>query len=326
MSMSVVGVDIAKASFDVALPLVTPGKYKTRAKLPNSPEGFTQFRDWLLQHAPEAAVCMEATSVYHDALATFLHQQEVTVFVVNPAQIHAYGKSELSRTKSDRTDAKLIARFAMAQAHAARPLLPWQPPTPAQRKLRALAHRLDDLERMRQMESNRLGTADAAVISSIQQLITTLQQQIDDLRRDIDNHIDSDPDLRRDRDLLQSIPGIGPVLSTYLLACAGGLRAYRDPDKLAAYVGLNPAVRESGKWKGKTTISKLGHALLRAKLYWPAVTASRHNPPIKRLVDRLVARGKPRMLAITAAMRKLLHIAWGVVRSGKPSDPNIALA
>ncbi len=85
-------------------------------------------------------------------------------------------------------------------------------------------------------------------------------------------------------------------------------------------------MRESGKWKGKTTISKLGHALLRAKLYWPAVTASRHNPPIKRLVDRLVARGKPRMLAITAAMRKLLHIAWGVVRSGKPFDPNIALA
>jgi transposase len=326
MTAAVVGVDIAKATFDVALPLEGKSKYQTRSKMPNDPRGFEQMANWLARHAPAGAVCMEATGIYHEALATFLVTQGYTVYVVNPAQVAFFAKSELSRTKTDRTDAKLIARFAAHRQLSDKPLRAWQPPTPAQRKLRALVYRLDELTAMRQMEFNRRESADATVHASIDEVVATLDEQIKVLRRQIDDHIQGDPPLQRDDELLRSIPGIAQTTSAWLLASGGDLRRFDHPGKLAAFAGLNPTTRESGTWKGRRCLSKIGHATLRAKLYMPAVVAQRYNPSIKALVDRLLAKGKPRPLALGAAMRKLLHIAWGVIRSGKPFDPAIALA
>lgn len=326
MTEPMVGIDVAKATFDVATPLESKGKYRTKGKLPNTPAGFDMLGDWMDRHAPGAAVCMEATGVYHEALATFLVERGVTVYVANPAQVAAYAKSELSRTKTDRTDAKLISRFAMAQLQVGASLRPWVPPTPAQRKLRALVHRLNDLEGMRQMERNRLDVSDRAVHGSIADVMETLDAQIAELKKEINNPIDSDPGLRRDAGLLASIPGIGELTAAFVLGCAGDLRRFDDPRKLDAFAGMNPAIRESGKWAGQSRLSKLGHALLRAKLYMPAMTAIRHNVAVRALFDRLVARGKPPKLALGAAMRKLLHIAWGVIRSGKLFDPKTALA
>jgi transposase len=318
----IVGVDVAKATFDIALPLDKPGKFQTRSKLPNDPKGFAELKAWLDKHAPSAALCMEATGIYHEALATFLYEQGFTVYVVNPYQIAHFAKSELLRTKTDRTDAKLIARFA-----ASRPdLRPWQPLSPAQRTLRAYVYRLEDLMQMKQMEENRLDVANPLVVDSIQRHLADLSGQIAEVRRLIDDHIDSDPDLKGDRHLLESIPGIGPRVSSILLACVGDLRHFDDPGKLTAFVGLNSFLRESGKWKGSRAIAKLGSALVRAKMYMSAVTAMTHNPLIRAFVQRLRARGKPYLVAIVAAMRKLLHIAWGVVRSGRPFDARIGVA
>jgi len=325
MTDRVVGIDVAKGSFDIAVELDPKGKYRTKAKLPNTPAGFAQLADWMAKHAPGAAVCMEATGVYHEDLATFLIKQGVTVYVVNPAQVTAYGKSELSRTKTDRTDAKLITRFALAQLRG-KGLRPWVPLTPAQRKLRALVRRLDDLEGMCQMEHNRRDVADDTVRSSIDDVIGTLETQIDAVKKEISDHIDSDPDLKRDNILLTSIPGIGELTSAFLLGCAGDLRRFDNPGKLDAFVGLNPAIRQSGQWAGQSRLSKLGHALLRAKLYMPALTAARYNVAVRALVDRLAARGKTGKLAIGAAMRKLLHIAWGVIHSGQKFSAETALA
>jgi len=321
-----VGVDIAKKTFDAALPLDGPGKYRTKARLANDPAAFPVFFEWLRKHAPGSPVFMEATGVYHEALAIALVQEGFEVHVMNPAQIAAYAKSELSRTKSDRTDAKLIARFGVAQMQLARPLQPWVPPTPAQRRLRALVYRLNDLEGMRQMEANRLDVSDASVVASIERVIAALDAQIKVVRKDIDNHIDSDPDLRRDRDLLVSIPGIADTTAAYLLGCLGDLRRFAEPGKLDAFVGMNPAIRESGRWKGKTMLSRLGSSLLRGKLFMPAMVAVRHCARLRAFYERLTARGKPKKVALAAAMRKLLHIAWGVVRSGRPFDPNLAIA
>lgn len=326
MIEKVVGIDVAKASFDVAVPLDTKGKYRTKARLANHAAGFAMLGGWLDEHAPRAAVCMEATGVYHEALATFLVKRGVTVYVANPAQVAAFAKSELSRTKTDHTDAKLIARFAMAQLDVGTTLRPWVPPTPAQRKLRALVHRLDDLEDMRQMEHNRLDVCDPAVRRSIAHVITTFDAQIKALRKAIHDHIDSDPGLKHDARLLDSIPGIGELTAAFLIGCAGDLRRFDNPRKLDAFAGMNPAIRQSGRWVGHTRLSKLGPALLRAKIYLPTVTATRYNAAVHALYGRLVARGKPHLVALAAAMRKLLHIAWGVIHSGKPFDPKIALA
>lgn len=323
--MSVVGVDIAKATFDVALPLDN-GKYRTRSKFANTLQGHAELMAWLTTHAPQAAVAMEATGTYHERLAEALVQRGVEVFVINPAQIAAYAKSELSRTKTDRTDAKLIARFCLAQQATQRPLRGFVPLSPAQRRLRALVQRREDLLEMRQMERNRREEADASVHASIDLLLKTLDEQIAAAEKAIRQHINNDPDLRQRRDLIESIPGIAGTTSAWLMACVGDTRQFTDVRQLVAFVGLNPRLRESGTWKGYTRISKAGSPQLRAKLYLPAVVAGQHNPVIRAFYDSLIRRGKPTMVAVVAAMRKLLHVVWGVLRSGKPFDPTIALA
>jgi transposase len=321
-----VGVDVAKATFDVAVALDQAGKFRTRAKLVNAIGGFTEFAVWLEKHAPGAAVCMEATGKYHEALATFLFEQGKTVYVVNPAQVKYFAQSQLARTKTDRTDAKLIARFARAQMGSDKPLRPWCPPTPAQRTLRALVERLEDLKAMAQIESNRLDVADASVQPSVEATLGELKRQIKALEKRIDDHIDSNPDLRRDADLVDSIDGIGPTTSAFLLALLGDVRRFKRPGQLVAFVGMNPALRESGTLKGKVRLSKTGAAPLRAKLYMPALVAVRHNPVIRAFYERLRANGKAPLVALCAAMRKLLHLVWGVVHHGKPFDPQHAVA
>jgi transposase len=149
----VIGIDIAKHTFDIAKPLERD-KYRTKAKVANTPEGFKQFDQWLEKHAePHCWVLMEATSVYHEALATHLHQQGYQVCVINPARIAKYAQSELRRVKTDKTDAKLIARYAQRHLEELRP---WEPEPESIRQLRGLVRRLADLKELAQMERNRL--------------------------------------------------------------------------------------------------------------------------------------------------------------------------
>jgi transposase len=321
---NIVGVDVAKATFDVAVGLAKPGKFQTRAKVANQDEGFQALMAWLDKHAPEAAVCMEATGIYHEALAIFLVQQGKTVYVANPAQVKYFGKSQLTRTKTDRTDAKLIAQFATSQQAGAKPMVPWTPPTPAQRTLRALVERLDDLKGMERMEANRLDVANDAVRGSVEASLKQLRKQIKALEQRIDTHIDKDPGLRHDAALMTSIPGIAKTTSASLLATLGDLRRFDAPGKLVAFAGLNPALRESGTLKGQVRISKTGASSLRAKLYMPAVSAKNHNPIIHAFCERLLARGKLPIVTVCAAMRKLLHLVWGVIHTDTPFDINHA--
>jgi transposase len=322
---SVIGVDVAKATFDIALPLLN-GKYRTRAKVANSRSGWDELLAWRARHAPQAVVVMEATGTYHEGLAEALVQANVTVYVVNPARIKAYGRSELSRTKTDSTDAKLIARFFLAQHAAEAPLHPYTPPTPAQARLRALVRRLDDLKGMQQMELNRHEVANEAVRPGIEQVLATLKAQIKATEQAIRDHIDNHPDLRAQRDLLTSIPGIAQTTSAMLIAALGDLRAYSDVRQIVAFAGLNPALRDSGNHVGRATISRVGDADLRAKLYMPAIVARKHNPILAAFAQRLADRGKAGKVIICAVMRKLLHLVWGVLRSGKPFDPKFGLA
>lgn len=322
--MQIIGLDVAKATFDIALPL-GEGKFRTRAKRPNTVAGWQELLAWRHKHAPDAAVGMEATGIYHEALARHLVAAGVTVYVVNPARIKAYGASVLQRTKTDHTDAKLIARFFQANQLDGR-LVPYVPPTPSELKLRALVHRLDDLKQMRQMELNRRESANPAVIAGIDAHVQILDQQVRQIEQAITDHIDNDPDLRNRRDLLTSIPGIAHTTSAHLLARLGDLRQYHHVGQVVAHAGLNPAQRQSGQFAGKVRISRIGDATLRAKLYMPALVAKRYNPVLAAFAQRLAARGKPPKLILCAVMRKLLHQIWGVLRSGKPFDPHHAIA
>lgn len=312
-----IGVDIAKAKFDAAA--LVDGKYKTKV-FSNTPAGFEAFLTWLHPFAP-VHVCLEATGRYGEALATYLVEQGITVSVVNPAQIHAFGKAELSRTKTDKSDAKLIARFCHLHQPPA-----WQPLPPAVRELQALVRRLDDLLEIRQMEHNRQDGADATVQPSITRLLALLDTEIEQTRASIHDHLNQDPDLRERRDLLDTIPGLGEATIAVVLACLGDIHRFDNAKGVAAFAGLSPAERQSGKYKGQTRLSKTGDALLRKALYFPAVVAGQHNPVVRAFCERLKAKGKPGKVIVCAAMRKLLTLIYGVLKSGCPFDPKWALA
>jgi transposase len=317
MTFTPVGIDIAKAKFDAAV--FVDGKYKTKV-FPNTPEGFEQVRAWLAPFATPQ-VCMEATGRYGEALATALADAGLRVSVVNPAQIHAFGKAELNRTQTDKGDAKLIARFCALHQPPS-----WQPAPPAIRELQALVRRLEDLLEMRQMERNRQDGADPAVADSLATVIAALDAEITELRDRIRRHIDQDPDLRQRRDLLDSIPGLGQATIPVLRAVLGDITRFDNARAVAAFAGLSPAERQSGRWRGQTRLSKTGEPLLRKALYMPALVAWRHNPLIRTFCERLKTQGKNGKLVVGAAMRKLLTLAYGVLKSGQPFDPNFALA
>lgn len=318
-----VGIDTAKKSFDVAA-LSDNGKIKTKARLVNTATGHQELEAWLGKHAePNCWVVLEATSVYHEALAEFLYSKGYRVCVINPAVIHAFGKEELRRVKTDKADAKLIASYAQSKQAKLRA---WVPEPLPRRRLRALVRRLTDLNQLRQMEENRLDVADDSVLGSIRSVISHLDHEIAETKKAIKDHIDDDPDLRQNRDLIITIKGLGETTASMLLGELGDPLLFKGARSIVAFAGLNPLINQSGEWTGPTPISKTGSARIRTGLFMPGIVSIRWNPAIKALADRMKAKGKAPKQIVCAAMRKLLHIVYGVLKSGKPFDPQLALA
>ncbi|MCG8415482.1 MAG: IS110 family transposase [Pseudomonadales bacterium] len=314
------GIDISKRHFDVAL-LAESGKRKNK-KFNNTDTGFARLLSWLeQQHAIDIHACMEATNVYGNRLAEYLFDQGIPISMVNPTRVKGFAQSELLRSKTDKQDASLIARFCQAM----KPRL-WEPEPLAIRQLKALVKRLDMLVEMRQQEVNRLDVADDVIRPDIEHHIQELDQRILKLREEIKSHIDDDPGLKEQKELLLSIPGIGEKTLATLLAYFSSISRFDNAKKLASFCGVAPRVRESGtSVKGRGAMSKIGSSHLRKSLFFPAMVALRHNPALKQLRDRLVEKGKPKMVIIGAAMRKLIHIIYGVLKNRTPFDEKLAI-
>lgn len=313
-----VGIDVASKKFDIAV-ITGDKKYKTKV-FSNTQKGFAELLNWLEPYG-ECHICLEATGAYSEPLATFLCDAGYLVSVENPARIHAFGQSELSRNKTDKGDARMIARYCRQHEPQA-----WQPAPLNERQLRALVNRLTSLQEMEQMEKNRADTADSIVLPSIRNMIAELHKQIAETRRAINQHIDDDPDLKKNRELLESIPGIGSVVSSTLLAYVGDMSRFGSSKSVVAWVGLNPMLQESGLWKGKSRLSKKGNGVVRKVLFMPAMVAIKHNPTLMNLAERLRAGHKTGKVIVCAAMKKLVQLAYGVLKSGRPYDPEICLA
>ncbi|MGA9770847.1 MAG: transposase, partial [Blastocatellia bacterium] len=313
MEVFPLGIDISKAKFDVAL-LRDEGKLRHKV-FPNSTAGFQQLSAWLSKHsALPIHACMEATGTYSEALAVYLHEAGHLVSVVNPAIIKAFASTEMSRTKTDKADASLIARYCQKHQPPA-----WTPPPPEISELQALVRRLEALLEMLQQERNRLaaGIGSPSVKESVEQHIDYLNEQITHTQSLIRDHIDLNPTLKQQHDLLTTIPGIGDTTAAKLLAEIVEINHYQSARQVAAFAGLVPKHRESGSSvRGKPRLCKVGTARLRKAMYFPAIVATKHNPIIKAMSGRLRERGKCPMVIIGAAMRKLIHIAYGVLKSG----------
>jgi transposase len=320
---AVLGIDVSKAKVDVALSL--QGTKLMTATFENTKAGFKRLEQWLLGQTKQAVhVCLEATGRYGEAVAEYLFACGHAVSVVNPSRIHAYGRSKLRRSKTDKSDAILIADFCATQ----HPPL-WTPSTAHQQELQELTRQLEDLKTSRQRISNRLdsGIRSKTVQRLLQEQLDLLDGQIGQLEKEIRNHIQADEQADASFQLLLSIPAIGPVTAAKFLAEVPDIRLFASADQLAAYAGLVPRHHLSGSSvHGKSTLAKTGNTFLRTAFYMPALSAERFNPLIANLAQRLRAATIPKskMTIVAAIMHKLLVLAYGVLKSGRPFDPNFA--
>jgi transposase len=315
---AVLGIDLAKAKFDVTL--LFPTGVRRRKACANTPRGIAELLAWLARHdAHQVHACLEATGTYGEAVATTLYDAGHVVSVLNPAIIHHYAKSQLLRAKTDRVDADLIAEYTAKEQPPA-----WTPMPRDVRELQALVRRLDALLGMQTDERNRAqaGALTPAVEQSIATVLAHLAEQIRTVRAQIRRHMDQHPGLRSQRDLLTSIPGIGETTAALLL---GELftRPFESARQAAAFAGVVPRVHDSGTLQGRRPMSKMGSGRLRKGLYFPALAALRHNPLFQDLGSRLRRTGKPPMVIVGAAMRKLIHVAFGVLKSGRPFTASV---
>jgi transposase len=315
MDRIVIGIDISKKNFDLALNF--SGKKWLNRVFTNDQKGFESLLYWLQQkEICRAMVALEATGCYAENLARFLYDKGYTVLVLNPAQVKYFGKSKLSRAKTDKKDARLIAEFVLTNQD----LKPWVPLAPNQEKLRELFRCLVRLKEDRVQQLNRLESVRNENVRTITMThFDFLNEQIKALEEQIRDLVNSDPDLKENVELLKSIPGIGEVVSWGVLSESPDLKNFKNARQLAAFAGLNPSVFESGtSVRGRTSISKIGSGSLRKLLYMPGMSAMQFNPVIKAFAQTLRAKGKNGKVIVVACMRKLLHIIYGVLSHKQP--------
>jgi transposase len=315
--MYTLGIDIAKVSFDATLR--APDGAQQHQVFPNTPDGFDALAAWLAPQTSDALhVCMEATNVYWEALATLLHARDLTVSVVNPARIKGFAQATMQRNKTDKLDSAIIAAFCATHQPT-----PWQPLDAVQQRLRALMRHRDDLLQTRQQQQHRLrDTRDSVVRGSLETVLAVLATEIAAVEQAIRDQVTTDATLKTNAALLTTIVGFGALTASKLLAECGALGSYTSAKAAAADVGLSPARYESGtSVRRRTRMAKQGKADLRAALFFPAITALRHCPAFRAFGERLAQRGKPRKVIIGAVMRKLMHIAHGVLKHQTPYDP-----
>ena len=296
-----------------------------RAPFGNVTEPWHQLIAWLGEHKiGRVHACLEATGRYGLGIALALHEAGYVVSIVNPAQIRNFARTKLGRNKTDQVDAVRIREYA--ELFKPRP---WTPPSPAMRRLCELQTlRAGTVSGLTEWKNRRgSGIMDDMALLLAETTIRHFASQLEAIDQAIAETIDNDVELSAKRDLLVSINGVGEVLAGIVLAELPGPDILDSSAAVAAYAGLNPQQHQSGiSLNRPVQISKIGNAVLRTALYMPALSAMRYNPAVIALVDRLKARGRLKGKQIViAAMRKLLVLCFGVLKTGKEFDPAMAV-
>jgi transposase len=317
----ILGIDIAKRKFDVCLRGAAADGPRHAHTFPNHTKGFKALNTWLAKHSlPHLHACLEATSRYGDALALHLHQHGHTVSLVNPRRTRHYADSRLVRTQNDPIDAALIADFCASQQPR-----PWQPVSTGQRQLQDLVRTRGFFLNQKKQCLNRLETADPVSAKHLRQHVRQLDATLGKLETQITQLLQTQSALARQVALAQSIPGVGALTAAVAVAELPPIERLDHAGQAVALAGLDPRKKDSGtSVHTAPRLSKMGSRLLRQTLYMAALAALRHNPIIRALGQRLKAKGKGGKRAVAAAMRKLVRLIYGVLKQGKPFDPNWA--
>ncbi|QDV49054.1 IS110 family RNA-guided transposase [Gimesia fumaroli] len=306
-----VGIDISKAKFDVSFPDRSKSVvYK------NTPAGRKKLIATLMKLQP-IRVCLEATGGWENRLVACLHQHKFPVSVVNPRLIRDFARAKNQLAKTDEIDARIIREYAEVMDPRLTP-----PLTEAQQKMREFTSRREQTSKMIIQEKNRLETiVDQDVIKMIEQSIAFHKEQLRLIEKELKALIDADEESRKRSKILQSVPGIASITATLLISDLPELGSL-NRKQISRLVGVAPTNRDSGTMRGRRTIGG-GRVRIRNGLYMPTVVALRHNPIISAFYKRLVKNGKPKMVALVAAMRKLLIILNTMVKEGKQWEANV---
>lgn len=306
MDNTIVGIDVSKDRLDVA---VRPSGEVFAVE--RNPVGLEQLTLRLGALSPNL-VALEATGGFETVVAAALAAARLPVVVVNPAQIRAFAKAVGQRAKTDPIDAGIIAHFAEATRPQPRPL-----PDEATQLLADLVARRRQILEMAVAERQRQKRVTVPHLrKSIARLLKALERELASVDTDIDETVRGSPAWREKEDLLASVPGVGPTIARTLIAELPEL-GQLSRRQVAALAGLAPFTRQSGQWRGRSFIAG-GRTAVRTSLFMGAMVAKRHNPVLKAFFDRLVAAGKPKMVALIAVARKLLTMLNAIVRDRRP--------
>jgi transposase len=306
-----VGIDIAKHGFDVAFE-----PKQNMQHFDNDAEGIRRCRQ-VLQQLQLDRIVMEPTGGYEGPLVIELQDAGLSVAVVNARHIREFARACGQLAKTDKLDAQSIARFAAVLQPPAQEVLDQQT-----RTMKALVARRHQLVQMHTAEKNRTEHArDKAVTQSIRALLKTIERQMNKVEQQIRDHIDSMPELKQKTQQLESVPGIGETTASLLVTELPELGRL-NRRQIAALVGVAPINRDSGTYRGKRMTGG-GRRDLRARLFMPTLVAARHNPVIRCFYPRLIRQGKAKMVALIAAMRKLLTILNTMLKKNEAWNPKI---
>ena len=320
MDKVILGIDISKKHFDVAL--LVDNKYKNK-NFTNDSTGFQSLKKWLTSNnIKKLHACLESTGCYGECLIEFLYQEEHLISVVNPSCIKFYARSKLSRHKTDRVDSKLIADYC----NLYNPAL-WKPLPVDILQLRDLGRCINSLKLQLNQVVNQLESKvreSEFILNTRKDIKNIIEEKIKALSNEMDILLTKSSSLENDCNNLQTIPGIGKNTAILILAEIPDISTFKNARQLAAYAGLTPSQKFSGtSVKGKPRLSKIGAARLRKIMFFPAIVAKRFNPVIKNFCDNLEKKGKHNFAIVGAAMRKLLHIVFGVLKNKEVFNPNI---
>lgn len=316
--MNRIGIDVSN---DVVDATCQHGDALHRHTFSNSPSGHRALIQWALQGSDQARVCLEATGVYYLQLALALDRQAaIEVMVLNPCAARRFVQAHMVRAKTDAIDADGLLLFLQRM-----PFKAWQAPREAVLQLQALAHRMGQLDQEITRERSRLhavcraGPHTRPVQQDIRQHIKQLQRRQQTMQARAWAVIKEDPCLHARAQRITSVPGFAQLSAIRLLAELAVLPADMSPQQWVAHAGLDPRPLESGSsQRPPRRISKQGNARIRSALYMPALVATQHEPHVAAYYQHLQARGKPKMVALTAVMRRLLHALWGMQRHSQP--------
>ena len=326
---NIIGIDVGKMSLDCAWLRDLDQDKPKRKKVENSPQGFKSMLTWAQDvsglAASELSFMVEPTGIYHEFLVQFLDQRQATIYLVNPSMVRKFAAGMGILSKNDLIDADMLTRYGLLN----RKLQPYQPEAQEISDLKSLLNRLDTLERDLRRELNRQekisksSTIHRLEKQSIRRTVRYLETEIKRFKKHIGEAIKSNSSLQKDYELLLTIPGIGAKTAWTMLVTLRSRRFASAPEA-ASYLGLNPIEKQSGMTRyRRPRLSKAGNGRFRQALYFPAMVATRKNPDIKAQYDRLLAADKTKMCALGAAMRKLVHICYGVLKHQRPYEVQV---